>query len=1325
MQTHTLVPTLVTLGLLLGGLSGRAAAQGTVQNTAALHTAGPQNPLVFSSNTVELRRELLCSPALSLGPASGALALPATGALFIPFTVRQNGAGGEILLEAQLPADLAPSLRVSFFADDNGDGAPDGAAFDRLTLAAGESRTLLLGISSTNPLILPGALDVGVSASCGERRTVASVRVAAPAAALNLAHSAGVEMARTGERVPFVLSVAHSATEALMVTVRAVVPAHGAYVASAGDGQPQVEVGANGQVLTWTRRVAPGERLTLPYTLRVLGSGSGRLAVPAQAEAVAGIRLLQSAPATAQVRVADPVGALGTLIGRVYVDRDGDNRFGEGDQPVVGARVVLPGGLQVLTDAAGGYTFRDLAPGPWLVGLDPASLKSVDQTAGQTWRQTAEVRGLARADFALSAQAPDAAAAPSAPAADQTVAAPTGLIRSPRPGTVVREGTSTGVVLEGPAQGTLSLWVNGERVADDRLGQQGPGEAAGTRRLTYVGVALRPGRNVIEARTDTGSETAEVTVAGAPRTLSVRPVTLLADGHTPLEIEILALDEAGVAGGRGFVTVGTDAEPLTPDAAPAESGYQVALSDGVARLRLAPVTTGREITVNAALGALQTGARLYAGQAPSSLSLYQGSVGVQFGGDGTQLRAQARAYAEGPLLGGQVRAAVDTGGLPDSPTAPRFPVTGSANEAQPALRSADGFAVRYDRGDLTLGYFAAPLGVPGLSALGAGTALRAEVRGQVRVQGFAGLVAPTQGVVVLRADGGRTYRLPQTPQPGTERVTVRSGGRERFLVPGQDYTLEDNGLLVLAAPLSAYDDNFSAVELVVNFAPLGSARTLVAAGVGAEYVNGPWSVQVGAARLERLYFGASAAYTTPELRARVTYAQDPLYPQGRLSAELRGEQGPLSADASVSAVAGERPLGTAAVSYRLGDTHLTLRQRFETTGARSEATAEHHFGALTLGAGADYDWNTGSFGVLGLGRYDAGRLSTEVSHAQPLGSTGRAPETRFGVRYAVTDTLSAEARVRQIWGSGPDAGPTGEFALRQRVGLSNFSVAYTLPGAAGESSRARFGLDVPLTLNEHLGANLSASVDRDMETGTFGTTLGAGLRYADERIVATLGGEYGLSAGQSRLALRGGVTGQLGEGQTLSLDANGQLLPTPEGRVGLSYALRREDFSLLTTHRLSTASTVLGTGVAGAVLEGEAQANVALARTLLNRPLSLQPGVSYRVPLSDPEGSVLGLSLGAVVEVTDRFGVGAGAGVIWLPALGQTERGATLDLRYRLTGPEQPLWVVAGYTWGRVPGAAGGLWNTQSGFSVRFDFSGGHVSTGAAPTDSNRAGGTP
>ena len=345
----------------------------------------------------------------------------------------------------------------------------------------------------------------------------------------------------------------------------------------------------------------------------------------------------------------------------------------------------------------------------------------------------------------------------------------------------------------------------------------------------------------------------------------------------------------------------------------------------------------------------------------------------------------------------------------------------------------------------------------------------------------------------------------------------------------------------------------------------------------------------------------------------------------------------------------------------------------------------------------------------------------------------RAPETRFGVRYAVTDTLSAEARVRQIWGSGPDAGPTGEFALRQRVGSSNFSVAYVLPGAAGESSRARFGLDVPLALSEHLGATLSASVDRDMTSGAFGTTLGAGLRYQGERLVATLGGEYGLSAGQSRLALRGGVTGQPGEGQTLSLDASGQLLPTPEGRLNLSYALRREDFSLLTTHRLSTAGA--RTDSAGAVLEGEAQANVVLARKLLKRPLSLQPGVSYRVPLADPQGSHLGLTLGAVLDVTDRFGVGAGAGMIWLPGLGQTDRGATLDLRYRLTGPEQPLWLVAGYTWGRVPGAAGGLWGTRSGFSVRLDFSGGQSSggqssggqvSGAAPTDAApRAGGTP
>jgi len=882
-----------------------------------------------------------------------------------------------------------------------------------------------------------------------------------------------------------------------------------------------------------------------------------------------------------------------------------------------------------------------------------------------------------------------------------------GFIQEPLPGTLFRADKAR-VVLQAPYGLEVRLTLNGREVDSKNLGQATYDSDKGLQRLEYYGLPLQPGRNLIEVQTALGSDRVEVFLAGNPTRLEVRPVRLLADGRTPLELEVRAVDGLGLASGFGPLTVETSGEPLEPDAFPLLSGYQVLLQDGVARLRFKPTATPTLLRLRLTFGEIKEQAEFFVLGRQTQLWQFQGSVGLQLG-ESLQVFGLGRGYLESPFASGTLRAALDgslrfnqgqpqveTGlrELPD-PTG-RFPLTGSGREATLPLRSDDPLALRYDQEGFGIGYFADQLGVFGLSGLPQGTALRLETRGDLTLQGFAGWLPASSKTEVIVPDGTRFYKLSGPAEPGSEQVLLLVGASQTRLERLKDYVLDAaSGTLTLSKPLWPSAPDFQPVRLEVTYAPLGGSRAL-GYGAGARFKLGYFSIGAGAAYLpgSGWRYGAEALYQQPGFGLRATYSRGTAE---RLGLELSGKNGPLESSANLTYEG--KLQGQAQVAYSLSEadrislehqtgeanrTGLLYTRRLFLPGeqAREGSVPRGIVPAFSVGGGLGYTWETASLAALGRLGLSSGALNSELTHAQPFSLTQMA-STRLRATLAFDANLSAEADLVQTWGLGF----SGNLGLKQKLGGANLALSYQLPGAAGEGNRARFGLEAPLPLDERWSLNASAGYEQSFATGSSQAAFGLALRYQTEAFSATLGAETALGS-QPKLVLRAGATGQLDEQQTLSLDANYQVAPTLEGRFTLAYALRGREVSLLTYHRLQSGPE--------ATLEG------ALATSYHpGLAFQLRPSLAYRLKLSDPAGHTYQLGLGANYYFTDWLGLGAAAYHQLQPGTQTSATAFSLEASLRLV---EGLWFNLGYTFG---GFVGLTPDTTPGLYLRLDILGG------------------
>ncbi|GGL08707.1 DUF11 domain-containing protein [Deinococcus radiotolerans] len=1229
-------------------------------------------------------------------PGQMQTALPGTGAQFT-YTLRNTGQTTVTVpvRASVLPGTALPNVQVVLDRNGNGQADAGESAVQSVQVGAGQSAALVLVVS---PVATAGDVYVNLTAECADGtlddNNVALLRVGS----LGLTKTADRPVVVVGDRLTYTLTLTNQFPGTMLRDIQVTdTPKTGlSYIpgTSSLNGQPIADpVTANG-ALTWTvPTLADAANATLTYGMRVTPDASGEVlnTVTAQGRTLSGATTAfasAQAAATSKVQGLLNFAPLGDLVGRVFIDTNGNRIFDPQDTPVSAARILLAGGREVRTDAQGRYAFPNVAQGTQALRLDPVSVTlrplSVPEDGGLSGTRTVQVRGLTTVDFPLTAPSSAAQMPPV-----QTPGAPrTSTLRLPPGSTDVQVRDTINVTVADTGTTVTPLLVNGEVVPASQIGEQAT-LTGGERLHTYIGVPLRLGANLLQH----GEDQVTVYRVGPTAAFELTPLDLHADGRTPLRVQVRTVDAAGRTTNLSAVTVRSSLTTTSPDALPGQNGYQLKLEQGVGVLTFAPQARPGTVTLDLNQGDARR--RVTLPVAPAAGRAGVGVLSATLGLDGTlsadDLTWQARASLDAEVSGGQLRVAADTGGLPtDLDILKRFNTTGDASAASVPLQGQDPVAFSYEHPAFSVRYRHGPVPVDVLPVGAQLTALSAETHGTPAVSGFVALV-PTDLITDerLTPDGTRLLRLAHEQiSAGSDTLTLitvdRVTGQERartVLVRNVDYQLDlASGVVTLTGPLAPYDLSLNGQYVSASYRLDQAGQRDLAYGAQVKYQTDTTSLGAAVVQLDgQTTFGVRAAYNDPATHADIRVA----LAGGLLAqASVNTTQGRTTTAASVryqdasytGLGRGAAGLNTAAsVTTAVTDTlgvraSAQYRQELTTDGTtteqgQAEGQLTYHSGPYSVGAGLRYSVGDqqGLSAVASAG-YRQEPFTVDVTHAQPLNGTV-APESTLGVRYRLTGTTTLGVTSRYTWGVG---GAT-VLSVDSRVRGVDYTAAYELPTASGAGNLARFGVSTTLPLNDTTTLGLYASAVHHAGTGANDAAAGANLRYKDQRLSAALGTDLVYTPAGFGVILRGGVAGSVTGDLTLSADA---LMETGAGKGGLrvaaGYAYRGRTIDSLGVMRYAS----------GTLAGSQPEVSSSVSATYHQPQFALRASTDTRTLLSDPDSFTIQGALSGTYYLNNRFGVGAWAHVLTQPSTQTTLTGFGLEGSVRaLPG----TWLTAGY----------------------------------------------
>jgi uncharacterized repeat protein (TIGR01451 family) len=359
------------------------------------------------------------------------------------------------------------------------------------------------------------------------------------------------------------------------------------------DEQRRLDPEVAGNTLTFRLPALPaGAAASITYRVRVGANareGDQVNSAVASGRYASGERVTTQ-PARATVRVG--AGVFSTrqiIIGRVFVDANGNGEFDRGERPVPGARLYIDNGQSVVTDSEGLYNLPSVEDGAVVIALDPVTvprglmLADGGQRSGRSWTRLLRTPlgggTLLRQNFALTGTEADALEATNAHAQLSTGDKPNGNDKSG--GNDKSVGAGLAPARSGEAANRDSSVVNDSSVVSldsipsmSALAGGGQGQALPLQKSATTSQAASAVVNAVASRDENGngaaSKSGKVSGARIEKTSDARTVK--------------AEDRAG--------------KPA--DAAPLAAGtYEVEATE-----TLAPVAPGELVVVSPAAGAV-------------------------------------------------------------------------------------------------------------------------------------------------------------------------------------------------------------------------------------------------------------------------------------------------------------------------------------------------------------------------------------------------------------------------------------------------------------------------------------------------------------------------------------------------------------------------------------------------------------------------------------------------------------------------------------------------------------------------------------------------
>lgn len=690
-----------------------------------------------------------------------------------------------------------------------------------------------------------------------------------------------------------------------------------------------------------------------------------------------------------------------------------------------------------------------------------------------------------------------------------------GLIRYPLDGQVL-SGSSTPIDIfyEGEQPEVL---VNGQVPNKSRLGKKIVTTTGGE--LHYYGVPLNPGKNTIQV----GSETVTVQVPDTASSVRFTPRQFVADGSSPLVIDIDILDAAGLRTDAQQVTLDIKgAQPQGKDASAAQPGYQLSLTNGHGSLRLSP-STGEQLSIRALGFTQEFTARPETDASRASVGYASVTASLGRGGE-ISLSAEGRATAEASLAGGTLRLNADSQGgqtLSENQT-PRHLSTGDAGAVEQPLTSRGPLALSYERPEFRVRYALNAAVNPltrqvipedGLSLTTERgpwslTATYARVKAGQQQQTFTAL----QTVLEAR----------EAIEPGSETLTLE-GTRDgvtttKTLSRGLDYLIQyGEGNIILTHP-SDLSTELSGAQYRLRYTPLGGSRpTADTASVSASYTwqgthTGQASVGVSHDPTQGgTTFGVRVRDETSRslLSGLVMYnggiraEGEVRYRSNQLSGQLRAttqsaEYGGPQKGSAATTLSGEVTYKVRSETPEAFGVSLTASGQYNSIGnSYGLTTARLHKSGFFAGAGVGYDTRLGLVAAAEAGHELP--LGFRARYLQSLGGQGQALVLDASVPLTDSLALKTESRVDY---NGEALSTRGSVGIGGHFGVTRYDVTYELPGASGQSGRLRSGLQADLPLDQNWSVSLRGQFGL---SPTLSASASADLRYKSEQQSGQLG----------------------------------------------------------------------------------------------------------------------------------------------------------------------------------------------------------------------------